>query len=93
MLTTRLVVFAVMLTAFYEVLDELFSLSGLLYLGQQWSWLGAFFIAIVVSMSVTWMLVWNIGRIVVSYRQEKSRLKSLGGGLSSDETRGCEPGI
>ncbi len=75
MFTVRLVTFAVMLLVFYGVLNTLFGVNGLLYLGQQWSWLGAFFLAIVTSVLVAWVLVWNIGRIVVDYRQGRCRLR------------------
>jgi hypothetical protein len=75
MLTVRWVAFAAMLVGFYAGLGALFSVDGLLYVGQQWSWLGAFFLAILVSLSVAWMMAWNLGKIVVDYRQGRSRLK------------------
>ncbi len=75
MLTIRWVAFTAMLMGFYGGLSELFSVDGLLYVGQQWSWLGAFFLAILLSIGVLWMLVWSIGKIVVGFRQGRSRLK------------------
>lgn len=78
MLTTRLVAFVFMLAVFFGPLHELLSLDGLLYLGQQWSWLGAFFIAILASLVFAWLLAWSIGRILVIFKLGKYRLKMLG---------------
>lgn len=76
MFTTRFIVFALIVAALIGALQALFTFEGLLYVGQQWSWLAAFFLAILASLTVTWVLTWSIGTVVVSFKLGRHRLKA-----------------
>lgn len=78
MFNTRFFVFALMLVALIGTLQSLFNFEMLLYVGQQWSWLAAFFLAILASLVVTWLLTWGVGRMIVSFRLGRNRLKMPG---------------
>lgn len=75
MFTTRFTVFALIFAALIGVLQTVFTFEGLLYVGQQWSWLAAFFLAILASLVATWILAWSIGSMVVRFKLGRYRLK------------------
>jgi len=58
-------------------LQTVLAFEGLLYVGQQWSWLAAFFLAILASLAVAWILAWSIGNLVVSFKLGRNRLRHL----------------
>ncbi len=78
MLATRWVALTVILMAYFRPFQEFFSLDGLLYIGQQWSWLAAFFITIAMFVSIAWILAWSVGRLLVTYKLGRYRLKTPG---------------
>lgn len=56
MLVTKFIAFALIVSALFWSMSELFSFDGLLYMGEQWRWLATFFTAILASVIMAWML-------------------------------------
>lgn len=73
MLVIKCIAFALIFSALFWSMSELFSFNGLLYMGEQWSWLAAFFLAILASVIMAWMLAWLVGRMMVILKLNKLR--------------------